>query len=226
VRHDLAVPYTDFFVGSVTVAGALTGLLFVALSVSQGQEGDAGSLERQAVAATAFTALVDSLWVSLVALLPGHDVQVVSIALGLLGLTSTVSLTLRMWRSRSGQRFTRRWPVLLPLIAAMYGAQTITAALSASPRAAESQGAMFVMIFFAVGIARSWELLGVKAGGILDLVSGAAVRRESPDRAGVPAAPGHAAGAPAAVPGAGPHGAEVPVRAADAAPAPPGAEDG
>jgi len=208
------VPYTDFFVGSLTVAGALTGLLFVALSVSQGQDGGPGPLERQAVAATAFTALVDSLWISLVALLPGHDVRVVSIALGVLGLTSTASLTLRLWRARSDQKFTRRWPVLLPLIAAMYGAQTVTAALASSPRAAESSGATFVMIFFAVGIARSWELLGVKAGGILDLLSGSdrAVRRpgQAPD--------GPAPAGPAPVPGA--VAAQAPV------PRPPGAEGG
>jgi hypothetical protein len=37
----------------------------------QGKHDDPGSLDRQAVASTAFTALVDSLWISLVALLPG-----------------------------------------------------------------------------------------------------------------------------------------------------------
>ena len=65
------VSYSNFFVGSLTVAGALTGLLFVALSVAQENADVSQSLERQAVAATAFTALVDALWVSLVALLPG-----------------------------------------------------------------------------------------------------------------------------------------------------------
>ena len=69
-----SVHYTNFFLGSVTVAGALTGLLFVALSVAQSQDDGNGSAERQAVAATAFTALVDSLWVSLIALLPGNGI--------------------------------------------------------------------------------------------------------------------------------------------------------
>jgi hypothetical protein len=171
------VSYSNFFVGSLTVAGALTGLLFVALSVAQENADVTASLERQAVAATAFTALVDSLWVSLVALLPGgaegDGLTSASLILGLLGVTSTASLTIRLWRARSGGRkFSRRWPVVLPAIMIMYGAQVVTSITSHTTHAALSNGATFVMIFFAVGIARSWELLGLRGGGVLDLLGG------------------------------------------------------
>ncbi len=168
--------YTDFFVGSLTVAGALTGLLFVALSVGLDRNDDKGSLERQAVASTAFTALVDSLWVSLVALLPGRSpgssIPAVSVILGILGLTSTASLAFRLWRARLGRTLGHRWPVALPLIVVMYAAQIITAVTSSSGKSALSTGAVFVMVFFAVGIARSWELLGLRGGGVLDLLVG------------------------------------------------------
>lgn len=63
--------YTNFFLGSVTVAGALTGLLFVALSVAQGREQGRDLARAPGGGRTAFPALVDSLWISLVALLPG-----------------------------------------------------------------------------------------------------------------------------------------------------------
>jgi len=165
-----SVAYTNFFLGSVTVAGALTGLLFVALSVAQARAGATDSPEHQAVAATAFTALVDSLWVSLVALMPGNGIPTANLLLGLLGVTSTAGLIIRLWRSRSKQRLSRRWPVLLALIVAMYAAQTVTALTASDPRAARSAGATFVMIFFAVGIARSWELLGLRGGGLLDFL--------------------------------------------------------
>ena len=164
------VHYTNFFLGSVTVAGALTGLLFVALSVAQAQDGGRESAERQAVAATAFTALVDSLWISLVALLPGNGIPKASLLLGLLGLTSTAALIVRLWRSRSTQKLSRRWPVLLLLIVATYLAQTVSAFTSSEPGPARKAGATFVLIFFAVGIARSWELLGLRGGGVLDFL--------------------------------------------------------
>ena len=165
--------YTNFFLGSVTVAGALTGLLFVALSVAQSRGRGLESAEHQAVAATAFTALVDSLWVSLVALLPGSaqnngGIATASFLLGLLGVSSTASLTLRLWRARSREHLSRRWPLLLPLIVLLYVFQAVTAYTSSQP---DRTGATFVLIFFAVGIVRSWELLGLRGGGPLDFLA-------------------------------------------------------
>ena len=170
------VSYTNFFLGSVTVAGALTGLLFVALSVAQTRGRGLESTERQAVAATAFTALVDSLWISLVALMPGsaqHNggIATASFLLGVLGVTSTASLTVRLWRARSEKELSRRWPLLLPLILLMYAAQAITAYTSPDP---DRTGSTFVLVFFAVGIIRSWELLGLRGGGPLDFLVGRA----------------------------------------------------
>ncbi|MDR2988457.1 MAG: hypothetical protein LBV34_26845 [Nocardiopsaceae bacterium] len=164
--------YKDFYLGSVTVAGALTGLLFVALSVAQAREEGKTSIEHQAVAGTAFTALLDSLWISLVALLPGsHGLPPANLVLGLLGVTSTAGLAVRLWRARSGEQFSRRWPVLLGLILATYVWQTVVSFTVTGSKTQElSTSAMFVLVFFAVGIARSWELLGMRGGGFLDLL--------------------------------------------------------
>jgi len=108
----------------VTVAGALTGLLFVALSVApQRLMGANASVEQQSIAATAFTTLVDSLWISLVALLPDTGIRKASLVLGILGLTSTIGLTIRLWQARSQERLSARWPVLLGFIAGLYGFQ-------------------------------------------------------------------------------------------------------
>jgi hypothetical protein len=165
------VTYDTFFLGNVTVAGALTGLLFVALSVAQGRDEARPSAERQAVAATAFTALVDSLWISLVGLLPHADgIPTANLVLGLLGLTSTAGLIVRLWRARSAEKLSHRWPVLLALIIAMYAGQAAAAFTSTTTQSARSTGATFVLLFFAVGIARSWELLGLRGGGVLDFL--------------------------------------------------------
>jgi hypothetical protein len=57
-------------------------------------------VERQPIAATAFTAPVDALFVSLVGLDPGGNLRLTALALGLIGLTSSAGLTVRLWRSR------------------------------------------------------------------------------------------------------------------------------
>lgn len=169
------VSYANFYVGSLTVAGALVGLLFVSLSVDQGRSQSAPTTERQAVAATAFTALVDSLWICLAALLPGtspgSDIPTAGVILGLLGVTSTAGLTYRLWHARSGEKFRHRWPIALPLIIALYGAQLVTSLTEHTGRAALSNGTTFVMVFFAIGIIRAWELLGMRGGGLFDLLT-------------------------------------------------------
>jgi len=84
-------------------------------------------VELQSVAATAFTALVDALWISLFALRPGNGLPTTSLVLGLVGLTSAIGLTVRLWRARTTQELTRRWPFLLGVIAGLYAYQVSTA---------------------------------------------------------------------------------------------------
>lgn len=169
----MAVPsYSSFFTGSASVAGALVGLLYVALTVApENRDARVSALEHRAIGATAFTALVDALFVSLAGLIPGNALPVTSLVLGLLGLTSTAGLTVRLWRSRSTGQLSRRWPYLLCFILAVYAAQAATALVAGTASAAQAQGARFVLILFAIGIARSWELLGRRGGGLLDLLS-------------------------------------------------------
>lgn len=177
--------YTDFFSGAATVAGALVGLLFVALSVSPERlRGDTASAEHQAIAATAFTALVDALFVSLIGLQPGGGLREGAWILGGLGLTSSCGLALRLWRVRDRQKLSRRWPYLLTFIIATYAAQVVTG-LTVSTGGLAAQTSTFIYIMFAVGIARSWELLGLHGGGPLDLLArGLSSRRAAAEQPG------------------------------------------
>ena len=160
--------YYPFFGGAATVAGALIGLLFVALSLSPERLRDAASVEHQAIAATAFTALVDALFISLIALQPGSGLQQGAAIFGALGLSSTVGLTLRLWRNRHLAHLSNRWPFFLVVIMAVYAAQLVTGLLPETPAGAADRTATFVYVMFGVGIARAWQLLGLKGGGILD----------------------------------------------------------
>jgi len=163
--------YTSFFAGSAGVAGALVGLLFVALSISPERlKATRESIEHQAIAATAFTALVDALFLSMASLLPGSGTQTTAFALGLFGLSSTAGLIIRLWQARSSGKVSRRWPFLLSGISACYAAQAALSFVTSTAAQSHAQAAVFVFILFAVGIARSWELLGLRGGGLLDLL--------------------------------------------------------
>ncbi|MGA2826269.1 MAG: hypothetical protein ABSF03_09095 [Streptosporangiaceae bacterium] len=159
--------YSPFFEGSATVAGALIGLLFVALSLSPERLRDARSVEHQAIAATAFTALVDALFVSLIGLQPGSGLQYGAVIFGTLGLSSTAGLALRLWRNRY-LHLSNRWPFFIGVILLVYAAQLVTGFLPETPAGAADRTATFVYVMFSVGIARAWQLLGLKAGGLLD----------------------------------------------------------
>ena len=164
--------YADFFTAAASVAGALTGLLFVALSVSPERlRGTSGSLEHQSIAATAFTALIDALFVSLAGLTPGGGTSTAALIMGVVGLSSSAGLALRLWRSRGNEKLSQRWPYLLSLILALYLAQTILALTTRSVAGSDSDSVTFILIMFSVGIARSWELLGLRGGGLLDLLA-------------------------------------------------------
>lgn len=164
--------YSDFFTASASAGGALTGLLFVALSVSPERLREiTESLEHQAIAATAFTALIDALFVSLDGLTPGGGTQVTSIVMGLVGLTSTGGLAFRLWEARNVQKLSRRWPYALGMIIVMYALQAILGGTARTAAGSDSLSVTFIMIMFAVGIARSWELLGLDGGGPLDLLT-------------------------------------------------------
>ncbi len=164
--------FTAFFTGTATMAGALVGLLFVALSVSPAQlRGVHASLEHQAIASTVFTALTDALFISLIALQPGAGLAYGGVILGGIGLTSSLGLAVRLWRGRVTRGLSRRWPYLLGFIIVTYAAQVITALVIRAEGAEANLTAAFVYIMFATGIGRSWELIGLPGGGPLDLLA-------------------------------------------------------
>jgi hypothetical protein len=191
--------YTEFFSGTATVAGALVGLLFVALSVNPDRlRSLAGSVEHQAMAGTAFTALINALFVSLIGLQPGGGLFYGALILGGLGLTSSCGLAVRLWRSRRTEALSRRWPYLLGFIIAVYAAQVISGFVARSASAQADLAVTFVYIMFGTGISRSWELLGLRGGGPLDLLTQRLDARPSE-----PPAPSAQAAGPESAPGAG-----------------------
>ena len=86
--------YHPFFSGCASVAGALIGLLFVAISVAPHKmAGERADVAFQVGAGTAFAALLNTLVVALVALLPGTNLAITSLVLAAVGISSVAGLT-------------------------------------------------------------------------------------------------------------------------------------
>ena len=87
---------------------------------------------------------------------------------GALGLSSTIGLAHRLWRSRHQGHLSNRWPLFIGIIICVYAAQLTSGLIHDSAVGYNDRAATFVYVLFGVGIARAWQLLGLKAGGILD----------------------------------------------------------
>ena len=153
----------SFFAASAGVAGALVGLLFVAISVAQERltAEDAAQAHRVRASA-ALTAFLNALTVSLFALLPG-DVGGAALVVGILGLLFIVASLLSLRRVRRTQPGELRDAAFLIGLAAVFGVQVIYGLLvwlhPHNPGDVDNLAILVTACFF-IGIGRSWELIG------------------------------------------------------------------
>lgn len=165
--------FHDFFNGCASVAGALIGLLFVAVSISPEKlTGDEAHAEHQVRAAAAFSALVNVLVIALVGLLPGASLGDVGIILAGAGLATTFALVIVLYREHKQQ--IRHDVRMLAILFFLYGLQLANAVqLDRSPGSVsgiDRQGGLAIL-FFLFGIARSWQLVGARAIGLASAVT-------------------------------------------------------
>jgi hypothetical protein len=152
------------FMTSGGAAGALIGLLFVAVSVS------AGRLELQTVdaqlhrnrASASFTAFTNALAVSLFSLIPGHKIGPTALVVAAFGLFSCWS----PWRRCGagdicgGRRpATQRSSSGLPLCSPAQFYEGIDVWMHPGDLGSVETIAMVVVICFLIGVARAWELI-------------------------------------------------------------------
>lgn len=196
--------YREFLATVSASAGALTGLLFVAMSVAPRRERDARpAVIQQVRAAAALLAFVNSLAVSLFALVPGSNIGYPAVVLGVIGILFTAAGMRSIFASPAtlGQR--RRQIGLINLLLLIFGTELVAGlALLAEPRRSTPLQIISdaLVASLLVGIARAWELVGDRDTGIIASI--AVLTHHGPPRpASGPAAEGAGAAAAGDAPG-------------------------
>jgi hypothetical protein len=176
----------DFFAASAGVAGALIGLLFVAISVS-GERLARAEASSQIPRLRAYGALVsftNALTVSLFALLPDESIGTVSLVVAILGLLFIAASLLSLIRLRQ-VRATTRDALFLVVLAVLFVWQLISA-INVMGDPGDSNAveniAIVVIACFLIGIFRAWELIGGPSIGFRQEIV-AMVRAENAERA-------------------------------------------
>jgi hypothetical protein len=161
--------YGNFFIASAGASAAILGLLVVAVSVVNADDSDATTRERRTVlAGTAFVALVDIFFVSIVALTGGSvALGLSSLAMAAVGLLSTRRMIPRAKRAGNFSRGfpTRKLNIAFASISAGgYAVQLgLALALLANTQSARLQHALVLVIvaLYCSALGRTWQVTGI-----------------------------------------------------------------
>lgn len=148
------------------MAGALIGLLFVAISVSTGRLAGQDPVVAQVHrirAAASLTAFTNALAVSLFALIPGHKIGPTAVVVAASGLAFVTASLLSLIRLRQVRWSIVRDALFLVGLAVVFVAQFVEGVvmmIQPANSGAVDTISILVVTCFLIGIGRAWELIG------------------------------------------------------------------
>jgi hypothetical protein len=178
--------FDTFFAASAGVAGALIGLLFVAISVARERLTSENADQAHRVrASAALTSFGNALAVALFGLIPGIGLRGPAFVVGLLGLLFVAASLLLLFRVRKSHPVPPRDVLFLAGLVAVFGLQLYYALrlISKAGDVGAARGiAVLVVACFFIGIARAWELVGGPSIGFgHELMATVRARRQDPE---------------------------------------------
>jgi hypothetical protein len=161
--------YRELFVAIAGSAATLTGLLFVALSVTPRRGAELGpAVILQVRTSAALLTFNNALAVSLFGLVPGTNAGIPSVVLGVIGITFSAAAVRSIRASRSPARQQLFQLELIALLLAIFGTELVSGIIAiAYPRSEAVQVIGYALITsLIVGISRAWELIGDRDTGL------------------------------------------------------------
>jgi hypothetical protein len=162
--------YRDLFVAIAGSAATLTGLLFVALSVTPRRGAALGpAVILQVRTSAALLTFNNALAVSLFGLVPGTNAGIPSVVLGVIGITFSAAAVRSIRASGSASRQQLFQLELIALLLAIFGTELVSGIIAiASPGTGEAMQVISYALIASliVGISRAWELIGDRDTGL------------------------------------------------------------
>ncbi|MBO0804808.1 MAG: hypothetical protein J2P25_17260 [Nocardiopsaceae bacterium] len=174
----------DFFLAGASVAGALIGLLFVALTVASERiapTAEGGQIHRIRASAS-LTAFTNALTVSLFALIPTQAIGPAAVAVGTVGTLFVVASLLSLIRMREVNWHKPREPLFLVGLIVIFVIQLIMGIRvigDPGDSSAVDDIAVLVAVCSLFGVYRAWELVGGPTIGFRSEVVALARDRDS-----------------------------------------------
>jgi hypothetical protein len=161
--------YRDLFVAIAGSAATLTGLLFVALSVTPRRDAARGpAVILQVRTSAALLSFNNALAVSLFGLVPGTNAGFPSAVLGVIGITFSAAAVRSIRTSGSPARQQLFQIELIALLVLIFGTELVSGIIViADPHSSAVQIIGYALITsLIVGISRAWELVGDRDAGL------------------------------------------------------------
>lgn len=162
--------YRDLFAATAGAAGALTGLLFVAMSVGRERALVRGPLViRQIRASAALLAFTNTLAIALFGLVPGTNIGYPAVVVAIIGIVFTAAAIRSILASNASPALVRSQTGLIMLLLLICSTELIAGiVLLGHPASSSSVQVIGYAVVSAMlfGIARAWEFIGEREAGV------------------------------------------------------------